>query len=288
MLHYVVEPIRDLLTRFVNYIPQMIYIVVILLVVRYVLKVIGAFFTRIENGHIEIEGFHTDWAKPTFNLVRIFVFCFTLVIVFPMLPGSSSPAFQGVSVFLGLLISLGSGSTISNLISGIVITYMRPFRVGDRVQIGDTFGDVIEKNLLVTRVRTIKNIDITIPNSMILSSHTMNYSAVSREEGLILNTRITIGYDVPWPKVHELLLKSTEKVPGLIKDRPPFILQTNLENSFVEYELNVYTQLANESHNIYSDMRIAIQDAFNAGGVEIMSPTYVSLRDGNHVTIPGK
>ncbi|MEN0058921.1 MAG: mechanosensitive ion channel family protein [Bdellovibrio sp.] len=286
MLEYLVKPLVDLFSTLLNYIPKAIYILVIFFVVRYFLKVIRLFFLRLEQGSIRLEGFHRDWAHPTYNLVRILVFCFTLIIIFPHLPGSSSPAFQGISVFLGLLISLGSGSAVSNLVSGIVITYMRPFQVGDRVKIGETVGDILEKTLLVTRVRTIKNIDITIPNSMVLNSHVMNYSAVAEEKGLILNARITIGYDVDWRTVHSLLLEAASRTEGLLKDPSPFLFQTALGNSYVEYELNAYTRLANQFDDIYSDLRRHIQDCFNEAKVEIMSPTFHALRNGDEIHIP--
>lgn len=286
MLSYILDPLRDVLKTILNYIPKAIYVIVILMVVRYVLKIIRLFFMRIENGHLEINGFHADWAKPTFNLVRILVFCFTLIIIFPHLPGSNSPAFQGISVFLGLLISIGSGSAVSNLVSGIVITYMRPFQVGDRVKIGETIGDILEKTLLVTRIRTIKNVEVTIPNSMVLNSHTMNYSAEAKNQGLILNSRITIGYDVKWDRVHRLLLDAAARTEGLLKEPKPFIFQTSLGNSFVEYEINAYTRLANKFDDIYSDLRRNVQDCFNEAQIEIMSPTYHALRDGSGIHIP--
>ena len=281
MIHYILDPLKEVGSTFLAYIPKAIYICVIFLVIRYVLKVIRMFFDRIEKGFLKIEGFHSDWARPTYNLVRILVFAFTLIIIFPHLPGSSSPAFQGISVFLGLLISLGSGSAVSNLVSGIVITYMRPFQVGDRVKVGETIGDVLEKNLLVTRVRTIKNIEVTIPNSMVLNSHVMNYSAEAEEKGLILNPRLSLGYEVDWRQIHSLLLKAADRTEGVLKDPKPFIFQTALNSYTVEYELNAYTRLANEFDNVYSDLFQNIHDIFNEAQVEIMSPAIVALRDGN-------
>lgn len=286
MLVYVLAPLGEVLTTFLNYIPKAIYIFVIVLVTKYVLKVVRLFFNRIENGFLKIDGFHPEWASPTYKLARLFILAFTLIIVFPHLPGSSSPAFQGVSVFLGLLISLGSSSAISNLVAGLVITYMRPFKIGDRVMIGGTVGDVVEKNLLVTRIRTIKNVDVTIPNSNVLNSHMTNYSSVADTNGLILNPRITIGYDVNWRTVHKLLLEAANRTDGLLKENKPFIFQTDLNNSYVEYELNVYTRKANNFDDIYSELRKNIQDCFNEANVEIMSPTYHSLRDGNQIHIP--
>jgi small-conductance mechanosensitive channel len=253
---------------------------------RYILRFINILFNEIEMGTLNIDGFHREWAVPTYKLVRILVLAFTLVVLFPYLPGSGSPAFQGVSVFLGILLSFGSSSSIGNIVAGIVLTYMRPFKVGDRVKISDTVGDVVEKTLLVTRLRTIKNVDVTIPNSMILASHIINYSSSALSSGLILNTTVTIGYDSPWNIVHDLLKKAALITTDILQDPSPYILQTSLDDFYVSYELNAFTRHPNRMANIYSELHRNIQDTFNDAGVEIMSPHYTSLRDGNEVTIP--
>lgn len=287
MLAYILDPIRELVVTVINYVPKAIYILIIAFIVRYLLKVIRLFFDRVENGYIKFEGFHADWASPTYNLVRILVFCFTLIILFPHLPGSSSPAFQGISVFLGLLISLGSGSAISNLVSGIVITYMRPFQVGDRVKIGETIGDIREKNLLVTRIRTIKNVDITIPNSMVLNSHIMNYSSAANNEGLILNIRLHLDYQIPWNHIHNLLLTAAGKTEGVLDKPKPFIFQTALKTAAVEYELNVYIRDANVFDDIYSNLYQNILDVFSQAKVELVCPDLLTLTNGEPAHIVG-
>jgi small-conductance mechanosensitive channel len=208
------------------------------------------------------------------------------VVIFPYLPGSSSPVFQGVSVFLGILISLGSSSAISNAVAGLVITYMRPFRIGDRIRIGEVTGDVIEKSLLVTRVKTIKNEEITIPNSQVLTSHTVNYSMANDNEGLIIHTTVTIGYDAPWRQVHELLISAAMKTGGISREPAPFVFQTALNDFYVAYQINAYTKEPSRMAVILSDLHKNIQDAFNDAGVEIMSPHYRSVRDGNTTAIP--
>jgi small-conductance mechanosensitive channel len=223
---------------------------------------------------------------PTYNIIRVLLFAFMFVVIFPYLPGSDSKVFQGVTVFLGILFSLGSSSAISNMVSGIVLTYMRPYKIGDRIKVGDVTGDVVEKNLLVTRLRTIKNEDITIPNATILSGHTTNYSTVAKTMGLILNTTITIGYDVPWQTVHNLLISAAEATDGVLTEHKPFVLQTGLNDFNVAYQLNAYTASSNQMAAIYSRLHQNIQDKFNEAGVEIMSPNYFALRDGNHIQIP--
>ena len=163
---------------------------------------------------------------------------------------------------------------------------MRPFQDGDRVKIADTVGDVVGRTLLVTRIRTIKNVDITIPNSMVLSSHLINFSSVAREHGLILHTSITIGYDAPWKTVHALMIAAAKATTHILEKPEPFVLQTSLDDFYVTYEINAYTDQANKQATIYAELHQNIQDKFNEGGVEIMSPHYANIRDGNQVTIP--
>lgn len=177
--------------------------------------------------------------------------------------------------------------TISNVVAGVILTYMRPFQLGDRVKIADTVGDIIEKTLLVTRVRTIKNVDITIPNSLILGAHIINFSSSSfNPPPLILHTSVTIGYDAPWRTVHELLKKAAAATPHILKTPEPFVLQTALNDFYVSYEINAYTDEPNLMATIYSDLHQQIQDTFNEAGLEIMSPHYTQVRDGNKTTIP--
>jgi len=208
--------------------------------------------------------------------------------MWPHIPGSDSDIFKGVSVFIGIIFSLGSSSAISNAVAGLVITYMRPFKVGDRIKIGELSGDVLEKTLLVTRIRTIKNENITIPNSTILAGHTINYTTSAKETGLILHTGVTIGYDVPWKQVHELLIKAALATNGIMQDEnhKPFVFQTSLDDFYVAYQINAFTDQSNRMAGIYSYLHQNIQDFFNEGGVEIMSPHYRAARDGNMTSIP--
>jgi small-conductance mechanosensitive channel len=271
---------------FVAYLPSLLNLVVIIVITYYSLKLIRFLFGEVQKGTITLSGFYPDWAMPTYELVRFMVIALALVLAFPYLPGSSSPAFQGISVFIGLLFSLGSTSVVANIVSGVVLTYTRAFSLGDRVKIADTVGDVIEKGLLVTRVRTIKNVVITIPNGMVLGSHIINYSAVSREHGLILNTTVTLGYDISWRLIHETLIKAAQATPGILAEPRPFVFQTSLDDFYVSYELNAYTDQPNQMAVTYSELHQNIQDFCNKAGIEILSPHYGALRDGNQSTIP--
>jgi small-conductance mechanosensitive channel len=286
LFSYVVAPVKQVWDALIGYIPNLFYIAVIVAVIYYLLKFVRLFFDGIARGTLQFRGFHTEWADPTYKIARFLVLVFALILIFPYLPGSSSAAFRGVSVFLGVLLSFGSAGAIGNVIAGVVITYMRPFRVGDRVKISDTTGDVIERTLLVTRVRTIKQVDITIPNAMVLASHIINYSSTAKEGGVILHTGISISYDVPWKQVHQLLIDAANRTGGLMKEPAPFVFQTSLDDFYVSYELNVYTETPASMARIYSELHQHIQDTFNEAGVEIMSPHYGAMRDGNQVAIP--
>lgn len=283
---YILSPLKGIIIGVLNYLPNLITILVIVFVTRYLIRFLKFLTTEVEKGNLELPGFYADWAKPTYNMVRFVIYAFMFIVIFPYLPGSDSPVFQGVSVFLGLLLSLGSSSAISNIVAGLVITYMRPFKIGERVKIGEVSGDVLEKTLLVTRIRTIKNEEVTIPNASILSGHSVNYSTAVQNEGLILYTTVTIGYDVPWKTVHELLIGAANKSQWILKDPACFVLQTSLDDFYVSYQLNMYTKEAAKAAKIYSEVHQNIQDAFNEGGVEILSPHYRAARDGNQVTIP--
>ncbi|WP_316788926.1 mechanosensitive ion channel family protein [Pedobacter frigoris] len=282
LIGWILSPLRSAAKAILDYLPDLFKVIVIYLIFKYLLKAVKYLFYEMKRGNIQFSGFHADWAIPTFNILRFILYAFMLVLVFPFLPGSSSPAFQGVSVFLGILISLGSSSAITNIVAGLVITYMRPFRIGDRVKIGEVVGDVMEKSMLVTRIKTIKNEDITVPNSMVLSSSTINYSSHTKNEkqGLIVHYTVTIGYDVPWQQVYELLIESALKTVHVLEDPKPFVLQTSLDNFYISYQINAYTKEANKQALIYSSLFENIQEVFKQANVEIMSPSYHVVRDG--------
>lgn len=283
---FVSVPIKQIFNGLWIFISQkLIYIVLIFFLSKYILRVISYVASELETGKLKIKGFHQDWAKPTYNIVRVLVIAFTLVFMWPFIPGSQSDAFKGVSIFLGILFSLGSTSAIANIVAGIVITYMRPFQLGDRVKIGETIGDVVEKNLLVTRIKTLKNEDITIPNATIINTHLWNYSKNASQLGIILHTSVTIGYDVPYKVVTDLLLKAAKNTPNLTREFKPFVLQKSLSDFYIEYELNVYTKQPNKMMQFYSELHKSIVDEFNKAGVEIMSPHYTAFRDGNQTTV---
>jgi len=269
-----------------NYLPNLLVVVVIALATNYLVRLLRLVFGEIRKGNLKIRGFYPDWAEPTEKLIRILVLCLAVIVAFPYLPGAKSPAFQGISIFLGVLLSLGSSSAVANAIAGVILTYMRSYLVGDWVQIGETTGEVTEKNLLVTRVLTPKAEIITIPNATVMGGSVKNYSVEAKKNGVIFHTTATIGYDVPWRTVHQLLISAALATKHVLQRPAPFILQTRLDDFYVAYELNAYTDVPREMLNIFSDLHQNIQDKFNEAGVEICSPHYSSLRDGNVIAIP--
>ncbi|MEO5909367.1 MAG: mechanosensitive ion channel domain-containing protein [Pelobium sp.] len=287
LINFILDPLKNILSAIIAFIPNLISIVVIVYFFKYMIKFIGFLAGEVASGKLKLNGFYPDWAQPTFKIVKFVLYAFMVVVIWPKIPGSDSDIFKGVSVFLGLLVSFGSSSAIGNMVAGLVITYMRPFVLKDRVKIGEVTGDVVEKSLLVTRIRTIKNEIITIPNSAILNGNTINYSVLAKKEGCILHTTITIGYDAPWRQIHELLIAAATATEGIdTKFRKPFVLQTSLDDWYVSYQINAYTKQPEKSAVIYSGLHAHIQDKFNEAGVEIMSPHYQTIRDGNQTTIP--
>ncbi|WP_281631949.1 mechanosensitive ion channel family protein [Flavobacterium luteolum] len=288
LLKWILTPAKLAFMGFIGFLPSLFTIIVIIIIFKYSLKVIKFFFDEIKSEKIKIDGFYSDWALPTFNVIRLLMYAFMLVIIFPYLPGSDSPIFKGVSVFVGVLFSLGSSNAIANMVAGLVITYMRPFKIGDFIKIGEVSGEVIEKTALVTRIRTSKFEDITIPNATVLSSTSTNYSANTNQStnGLLIHTTVTIGYDVPWKDIHAALIEAALNTEMIEKEPKPFVLQTSLDDFYVSYQINVYTKEPTKQPRIYSSLHQNIQDSFNAAGIEIMSPHYGALRDGNTTTIP--
>ncbi|WP_439107621.1 mechanosensitive ion channel family protein [Congregibacter sp.] len=270
----------------INYLPNLFIIGIIVVISRLVIRATRGVFDGIRLERITLPGFYPDWAETSFGLSRLLIIALTLVIVFPYLPGSSSPAFQGLSIFFGVLVSLGSTSAVANVMSGIVITYTRGFKIGDRVRIADTEGDVIERSAFVTRIRTPKNEEVSVPNAMVMNNHIVNFSAQAKEAGVLLHTTVTIGYDVPWPRVHQLLCDAAVATKQVLDDPAPFVLQTSLDDNYVAYELNAYIRNPSQKLQIASEMHAHIQDNFRKESIEILSPHYRANRDGSDLAIP--
>jgi small-conductance mechanosensitive channel len=287
LLDLVLGPLRTLGGGVYAYLPNLFFLLVLYVITKLLFRFLRLVFREVQQGTMVLPGFDPDWAMPTFRIVRFLLLAFVLVIAFPYIPGSNSPAFQGVSLFLGLLLSLGSSSAVGNVVAGVIITYMRSFKVGDVVRIQENIGCVISHGLLTTKIRTWKNVEVTIPNSTVLSTHVTNYSVQAKEGKLIFHTSVTIGYDAPWRQVHALLLMAAQKTPDLLREPEPYVLQKSLDDFYVTYELNAFTDAPLKMERTYSALHKNIQDAFNEYDVQIMSPNYLADRE-SPTTVPKK
>ena len=267
-------PVRVIVLGLLGFIPNVLFLIVLYIFTRWALNLIRLFFEGVGSGEVELEGFDPDWAAPTFKLVRMAVVVFALVVAYPYIPGSESPAFKGISIFVGLVFSLGSSSAISNIIAGYTMTYRRLFREGDRVKIGDVVGAVTNVRLQVTHIQTPKNEEAVIPNSTILNSEVINYTTMAKSHGLILHTTVGIGYETPWRQVEAMLLLAAERTPGLAPGRKHFVLQQALGDFAVTYELNVYIDDPTRIPFFYSELHRQILDVFNEFNIQIMTPAY--------------
>ena len=286
ILGYIWDPVKDIASSLVGYLPNLFKIIVICICFRYLVKLLKYFSTEIASGRLKIDGFYPDWAAPTFYILRVLCYALMLVMIWPLLPSSNSAVFQGVSVFMGLIVSLGSTSIIGNVMAGMVMTYMRPFRIGDYIKVGDIVGEVIEKNVLVTRIRTRKNEIVTIQNSNMLSAQTSNYTEAAKEFGIIVHTKVTIGYDVPWQQIKEIMENAALDTQGIKKNPKPFMLITALDDFYVEYEINAYTDNSATMPRVYSELHQNLLKRFFESGVEIMSPHIFARRDGIDTQMP--
>jgi small-conductance mechanosensitive channel len=270
----IVAPLQRMGLGALAFLPDLVFLVILFFVTRWVLRLALVFFQTVERGLVKLNNFEPDWAMPTYRLVRIGIIAFALVVAYPYIPGNESAAFKGISLFLGVLISIGSSSTISNIVAGYMLTYRRAFRVGDRVAIGDVVGDVLDVRLQVTHVRTPKNESVTIPNSSIVNSHVVNYSTLARTDGLILHVTVGIGYETPWRQVEAMLVQAAERTQGLKRDPPPFVLQLALGEFAVTYELNAYCDEPQRMNQLRTALHRSMLDVFNEYGVQIMTPAY--------------
>ena len=274
LLGYVLSPFATMARALVDFLPNLIFLVILVGVTRYALKVLSLVAAGVERGTIGLRGFEREWAVPTYRIVRVAVIAFAAVVAYPYIPGSESAAFKGISLFVGLVFSLGASSAVANMLAGYSLIYRRAFKVGDRVKINDVVGDVASMRLQVTHLRTIKNEDVIVPNSVILTSQVMNYSSHAATDGLVLHTTVGIGYDVPWRQVEAMLLLAASRTPGLSSTPPPFVLHTSLGDFAVNYELNAYCSDAHAMAALYTALHRNIQDVFNEYGVQIMTPAY--------------
>ena len=270
----VMEPLRIMGSGVIREIPALVFLAILVVVMYYGLQLVRLFFAGIERGRISVPGIDSELAEPTHRIVRLLIVVFALVVAFPYIPGSGSDAFKGLTLFLGLMFSLGSTSFIGNLIAGYALIYRRAFRIGDRIQVGEHVGTVLERKLLVTRLRSPKNEEIIIPNSGMLNSNIVNFNTLAKSDGLILHTTVGIGYETPWRQVEAMLCMAAKRTPGLLAAPEPFVLQKGLGDFCVSYELNAYCDQPQAMPRLYTALHQNILDVFNEYGVQIMTPAY--------------
>ena len=289
---FFVRPLVSAIETFWNagvaFVPNLLTLLVIAAIARFAARAVDVISAAIEDKRLQIAAIEPALAAPMRRLLTIGIWLFALVMAVPYLPGSDSKAFQGVSLVVGVLLSLGSSSVISNLLSGLVLTYTRVYQVGDRIKANDVLGDVVTLGAFTTRVRTIKDEEVVIPNAVVLGGAVKNYSAYARDPGVQVNTQITIGYDAPWRTVHRLLVQAALATEGVRPSPEPYVLQRALDDFYVRYEICAFTDQPNALHLIEARLCQAIQDEFFREGVEICSPHYRSFRDGNGTTIPAE
>ena len=277
---YILSPINKVFTGFIRYIPNLFTIIIFIAVAKYLIRSLKYFANRVEKEKLVIPGFFPEWAQPTVNILRFLIYAFTVAIVYPYLPGADSRIFQGVSVFVGIIISLGSGPAIGNLVAGLILTYMRPFKLGDRIQLQNVTGFVVEKSPVIIRLRTHKNEYVTFPNSMVLTSSIINYHTSTTEQGLILNAEISFCYALAWQTVHEILVNAALKTDHVLDDPKPFVLQTALEDFYARYQINAYTKTVDLVPSIYSQLFENIQNGFKEAGLDMTAAHFrINLLD---------
>ena len=267
-------PVSTLVQGLLHYVPNIIFLVVLGIVTRWLLAFIHVIFRQLADGSLTLSGFEPEWAVPTERIVRLLVFGFALVVAYPYIPGSDTEAFKGLSIMFGLLFSIGSSSVIGNLVAGQSLAFRRAFRVGDRIRVGDHVGEVTKTSLLTTFLRSAKNEQIVVPNSVVLNAEVINYSTLARAGGVIVHTSVGIGYETPWRQVEAMLLEAAARTPGLLREPQPFVLQRGLGDFAITYEINAYTDDALAMLRLASALHRNILDIFNEYGVQIMTPAY--------------
>ena len=237
----------------INYLPNLFTIFLTIFITYYIIRFCQLFFNALDRGTLSFRGFDQDWARPTYKITILLILAVALAVIFPYLPGSEAPAFRGVSILIGALITLGGASAVSNLIGGIIIIYTRAFRIGDLIEIGSFKGKVYQKTILSTRILTINNELVTIPNATLIASSIVNYNAILRElnEPMVVHTSITLGYDLPWRKVEHVLCEAARTTSGILEEPSPFVRATSLDDFYVSYELRAYANDLSKLKDIY-------------------------------------
>ena len=275
MRGFLLTTIENLGLGIIRGIPGLFTVLLIFAIVRVAVRLVRLWFDAVERGDARARWIYPDTAQPTRRLVTTLLWLFAIVVAYPYMPGSQTDAFKGVSVFLGLMVTFGSSGLVNQIMSGFMITYSRAVRLGDFVRIGDVEGTITQIGVLSTRVKSLWNEDVTIPNAVVVAQTTTDYSRFGDTEGVYIRTSVTIGYDAPWRQVQSLLLLAAERTPGLRKSPQPMVLQEALQDFYVKYTLFVCLEQQDRRPYVLHGLHTNIQDLFNEYGVQIMSPNYM-------------
>ena len=271
---YLTSGIKAIAITIVDFIPGLVIVAVIFFITRFLSRLMRLFFEAVESGRVTVPGLYAETAQPTRKIITVILWLFALVMMYPYLPGSDSDAFKGVSVFVGLLLSIGSAGTVNQAVSGLMLMYSRALRVGDFVQIGETMGTVVALGMFSTRIRTNLGEIVSLPNAVIVGTTTKNYSREEETGGVLLSTTVTIGYNAPWRQIHAMLIEAANRTAGLLKDPQPRVMQRSLSDFYVEYMLAARIAEPNRRMAVLDELHRNVQDVFNEYGVQIMSPHY--------------
>lgn len=279
LLANISRPMMSVLRGFVSYIPNLITLAIIAVLARFAIQGIKLFFDNVENNIFDLGEFEKHWIAPTFFLSRMLVILIAVVFAYPYIPGSDSQAFQGMTILAGIMLSLGSNTVVSNMMAGLFVIYRRSTNIGDRIQVGDKVGDVVEIKLMETLMKSVKNEMISIPNAQLLNSEVVNYSRQIDGKGLLVHTTVGIGYEEPPKKVIAMLKEAAHRTDGLKKKPTPFVLWTQLADYAINYEINAFTSRGSSLPKIKSDLHENIVEVFHENGTQIMTPSYIADPD---------
>jgi len=266
-------------------VPGLFAVLVIILIARSVAQAVSRLLVRVEDGRASLAWLDPETAKATRWVALTLIWLFAIVVAYPYIPGSDSLAFKGVSVFAGLMLTIGSSGFVGHILSGLIVVYSKALRRGEMVKVSDTVGIVSEVGAFSTRLVTARGEEVNIPNSVLIGTMTTNYTRLAGERGTLLTTTVTIGYDAPWRQVHSMLELAAARTPGLRSEPKPYVLQRALGDFYVEYELRARLEQAETWFAVQSELHARIQDVFNEYGVQIMSPHFMMQPD-NAVVVP--
>ena len=271
------EMIRDVGISIVDALPGLLFAVVIFVFAWQIIRLTSVFFDRVEKGRLDVGWIDSETVKPTRRIFNLVIWIFALAMAYPYLPGAHTEAFKGLSLLLGLMVSLGSSSMLGQAFSGLILMYNRAFRRGDYVRIGDSEGTVMELGMFTTRIQTGLGEEIVLPNSGIMAGTIKNYSRTVAGSGFIVDTVVTIGYSVPWRQVQAMLEEAAQRTLTISRTPLPLVRQTALSDFYVEYRLIAHTPAETPAKRVevLSELHGHIQDVFNEHGVQIMSPHYM-------------